>query len=214
MTDDLATKLDQANVDSRERSDKGLFFHSWLSDPLRVAAFRPNGANLAQAMAMNVDVSLPGPIVELGPGTGAITGALVRRGVSPSRLVLIEADPNFCRHLRDRWPEARVLHADAYSVPALLRSLGESPAAIVSGLPLLVRRPIERFEFVLDCLSNAAPDAAFIQFTYFVYSPVPLDVSALHGHGGPMIWRNILPARVWMYHLAARKVDKWLRYAA
>ena len=53
-------------------------------------------------------------MIELGPGTGPITEALVEHGVNPSRLVLVEFNPTFCQLLRQRFPEATVVQADAY----------------------------------------------------------------------------------------------------
>lgn len=185
-------------------SDNALFFRSWLDDPLRAGAFKPSSIDLARAMAARIDPSLPGRIVELGPGTGVVTTSLVARGVDPARLVLIEADAAFCRLLRERWPSARVLHADAYAAPAVIQGLGEPTAAVVAGLPLLVRHPKHRLKLVLDCLRHAAPGAPFVQFTYFVRSPVPAPRPGLRAHGSPMVWRNLWPARVWTYRLAGQ----------
>lgn len=189
-------------------SDNALFFRSWLDDPLRAGAFKPSSTDLACAMAARIDPSLPGPIVELGPGTGAVTASLVTRGVDPARLVLIEADATFCRLLRERWPRALVLHADAYSAPAVIRDLGEPAAAVVAGLPLLVRHPKHRLRLVLDCLRHAAPGAPFVQFTYFVRSPVPAPRPGLRAHGSSMVWRNLWPARVWTYRLAGHHISR------
>ncbi len=58
----------------------------------------------------------PGPVVELGPGTGAITNALIERGVDQKRLVLVEYNPGFCALLRDRYPHAKVVQGDAYTL--------------------------------------------------------------------------------------------------
>ncbi len=182
-------------------SDHVLFFRAWLEEPLRAGAFKPSSPALAQAMAAHVDPSVPGPIVELGPGTGAITVALVARGVDPARLVLIEADPVFCALLKVRWPQALILNADAYSAPAIIRKLGQPAAAVVAGLPLLVKPPRQRLRLVLDSLRQALPGAPFIQFTYFVRSPVPAPRPGLRAHGSAMIWWNLWPARVWSYRL-------------
>ena len=189
----------------RRPSDAALFFRAWLDNPLRAGAFRPSSAGLARAMAARVDPSVPGPVIELGPGTGVVTAALVERGVDPSRLVLIEADPVFCELLRERWPRALVLRTDAYTAPAVMRDLGIPAAAVVAGLPLLVRPPGDRLRLVLDCLRQAAPGAPFIQFTYFVRSPVPAPRPGLRAHGSAMVWRNLWPARVWTYRLADRR---------
>lgn len=187
--------------------DNRLFFRSWMEAPLRAGAFKPSGTDLARAMAAQVDPSMPGPIVELGPGTGAITRALVERGVDPARLILVEADPNFCALLRRRWPMAQVLEMDAWAVPALLRRLDQPAAAVVAGLPLLVRPRHERLRLVANALRAAAPGAPFVQFTYFIRSPVPAPRPGLRAHGSDMIWWNLWPARVWTYRLPRRQPE-------
>src|SRR5262245_23268902 len=118
-------------------SDALHFFRAWMAAPLRTGAQLPSGRELAKAMAAAVDPDAPGVVVKLGSGTGAITAALVERGIAPERLILIEADPQFCELLRRRYPTARVVTGDAYDAPRMLRGLGAGPiAAVVSGLPL------------------------------------------------------------------------------
>ncbi len=88
-----------------------------------MGAVMPSGKLLARTMAQYVDVNSAGPVVELGPGTGAITNALIEHGVDQKRLVLVEYNPGFCALLRDRYPQAKVVQGDAY---ALRDSLWES----------------------------------------------------------------------------------------
>ena len=88
--------------------DEVRFIRSWLEKPLAIGAVTPSGRFLARTMARYVDTRIPGPVIELGPGTGPVTEALVARGVHPSRLVLVEFNPIFCRLLRSRYPEATV----------------------------------------------------------------------------------------------------------
>src|SRR3954465_1022078 len=117
--------------------DEVRFFRSWMEKPLSMGAVAPSGRALARTMAAYVDPKIPGPIVELGPGTGPVTEALVARGIDPARLILVEFDPTFCRLLRARYPPAMVVQGDAYSLRRLLSTLVSQPAAaVVSGLPL------------------------------------------------------------------------------
>ena len=81
-------------------SDAALFFRAWMAAPLRAGAQVPSGRGLAKAMAAAVDPEAPGVVVELGPGTGAITSALIERGIAPERLILIEADPQLKQVVR------------------------------------------------------------------------------------------------------------------
>ncbi len=201
MSVEILSEAAPATVPVGTGRDNLLFLRSWAQDPLRAGAFKPSSPDLARAMASRVDHRIPGPVIELGPGTGAITRALVERGVDPARLVLVESDPVFCSLLRQRWPMARVLQADAYGAPALLRQLDAPAAAIVAGLPLLVRAPSQRLRLVMHCLRHAAANAPFVQFTYMVRSPVPAPRPRLRANGSGMIWRNLWPARVWTYRL-------------
>src|ERR1700684_2345949 len=105
--------------------DEVRFLRSWIERPLSIGAVTPSGKILARTMASYVDPDCSGPVVELGPGTGPVTEALVRAGVAPSRLVLVEFNPSFCRILQARYPEATLVQGDAYSLRRLLeKSLG------------------------------------------------------------------------------------------
>jgi len=189
---------------SKIRSDRAYFVRAWLRSPLRTGAQLPSSSDLARVMADAVDPALPGAIVELGPGTGVVTAALVARGVDPSRLVLVETNPVFCRLLQTRYGEDRVVSHDAYAAPRLLRRLDIGPiAAVVSGLPLLTQPAWRRQRLLLSCLRLGAPDAAFVQFTYFYRSPIPVRPDVIATDVSPMVWRNLWPARVWRYRLAA-----------
>ena len=89
-------------------------------------------------MASYVDPRVPGPVIELGPGTGPVTQALVRRGLAQDRLVLVEYNPEFCKLLKRPFPRATIVQGDAYDIrDSVGEALGEPAAAIVSSLPLV-----------------------------------------------------------------------------
>jgi len=138
--------------------------------------------------------------VELGPGTGPVTEALVQAGVAPSRLVLVEFNSSFCRILRARFPEATLVQGDAYSLRRLLETLLLQPAAaVVSGLPL-VTKPIKmRMRLIRDAFDLMLPGAPFVQFTYSVASPLPRRLGGFSVEASERIWMNLPPARVWVY---------------
>src|ERR1700694_2596657 len=120
--------------------DEVRFIRSWIEKPLSIGAVTPSSRVLARAMAAYVDPNTKGPVIELGPGTGPVTEALVAQGIDPARLVLVEFNPAFCRVLRMRYPRATVLQGDAYGLRRLLgASLSEPAAAVVSGLPLFTK---------------------------------------------------------------------------
>src|SRR5262249_45376962 len=154
---------------------------SWIEKPLSTGAVMPSSKLLARTMARLVDTDTPGPIVELGPGTGPVTEALVARGVDPARLVLVEFNPVFCRLLRSRYPAATVVRGDASRLKHLRGSLLRDPvAAVVSGLPLFTKPLRTRLRLISDAFGLLLPQAPFIQFTYAVVSPIPKTLPGVH----------------------------------
>jgi phosphatidylethanolamine/phosphatidyl-N-methylethanolamine N-methyltransferase len=180
--------------------DEVRFIRSWIERPLSIGAVTPSGKMLARTMARYVDPQSDGPVVELGPGTGPVTEALVEAGVAPERLVLVEFNPSFCRILRARYPQATLVQGDAYGMRRLLETLLLQPAAaVVSGLPL-VTKPIKmRMRLIRDAFDLMLPGAPFVQFTYSVASPLPRRLSGFSVEASGRIWMNLPPARVWVY---------------
>jgi len=180
--------------------DEVRFFRSWMEKPLAIGAVTPSGKALARTMAAYVDPAMPGPIIELGPGTGPVTEALVARGVDPARLVLVEFNPHFCRLLRERYPTATVIQGDAYGLRHLLTTLVQKPAAaVVSGLPLFTKPLHLRLRLLYQAFALMMPGAPFIQFTYAAVSPIPKSHGSVRAQASERIWTNFPPARVWVY---------------
>jgi phosphatidylethanolamine/phosphatidyl-N-methylethanolamine N-methyltransferase len=180
--------------------DEVRFLRSWIEKPLHMGAVMPSGRLLARTMAQYVDGDSDGPVVELGPGTGAITSALIERGVDQKRLVLVEYNPGFCALLRDRYPHARVVQGDAYRLRDSLRDvLGAPASAVVSGLPLVTKPMQTRLRLVRDAFLALAPGAPFVQFTYSVTPPIPKSLPGVSTEASERVWMNLPPARVWVY---------------
>ncbi len=180
--------------------DEVRFLRSWIEKPLHVGAVMPSGRVLARTMAQYVDIKSTGPVVELGPGTGAITSALIERGVDQKRLVLVEYNPGFCALLRDRYPQAAVVQGDAYALrDTLWNVLGAPASAIVSGLPLVTKPMLTRLKLIRDAFVAMAPGAPFVQFTYSVAPPIPKSLPGVSTEASERIWMNLPPARVWVY---------------
>ncbi|MBI2715362.1 MAG: methyltransferase [Rhizobiales bacterium] len=180
--------------------DEMQFIRSWMEKPLSTGAVMPSSKALARTMARYVDPQSSGPVIELGPGTGPVTEALVQHGVDPKRLLLVEFNPDFCRLLRTRYPAATVVQGDAYRLRRLLSALVREPAAaVVSGLPLVTKPLRTRLRLISDAMSLLAPGAPFVQFTYAMVPPIPKALSGIKAEASELIWMNLPPARVWVY---------------
>ncbi len=197
-----------------------LFLRRWLHNPMQVGAIAPSSRRLADAIAGQVPFDSPGWVIELGGGTGVVTDALLRRGLAPGRLVVIERDPLLHRHLVERFPHVHVILGDAAKLGEALRPLGIRPparnqsakgqgsgngagtgrvAAIISGLPLLTfPRPLQD-AIVHAAFAFLATGAPLLQFTYGPMSPIARDRLKLEGRVAKRVIGNLPPASVWIY---------------
>ncbi len=183
--------------------DEAHFFRSLVARPRLTGAVAPSGRALARAMAAAAGEAADGFVIELGPGTGPVTKALIERGIARERLILVEYDSRFCRMLAQRFGPAAVVCGDAYDLQRTLNGFGGQPiAAVVSSLPLLNQPPHRREELIDDAFALMGPDGRFVQFTYGFLSPIPRDGARRYSaHSSAPIWRNLPPARVWTYRL-------------
>lgn len=175
------------------------FLLEWVRNPLRTGAVTSSGRDLARAMADPLDPAQPGLVVELGPGTGAMTQALVDRGFPADRLLLVETSPDFRRLLRRRFPGVGVVDGDAFALKRILAAEGRPKLqGVVSSLPLLTQPPAKRLQLLHDAFDAMEPGRPFVQFTYVLRSPIPL-IEGIEASRSRRIWRNLPPATVWTY---------------
>ena len=178
-------------------ADQLRFLGRLAANPHQVGAIAPSSERLARAMAVEADPVRDGRVLELGPGTGVVTKALIVRGFAPERIVAIEYDQPFALALPERCPGVSVIHGDAF---CLVKTVGgdERFAAIISSLPLLNFPPASRQGLIADALARLAPGAPFIQFSYGLSPPVAASDGACVRLAA-RVWLNLPPARVWVY---------------
>lgn len=183
-------------------SKRGLILGLWLRSPLEIGAVAASGGPLARAMARPVNLNRPGVVVELGGGTGAVTEALIERGVHPERLVIVERHPRLHTLLEQRFSRATVIRGDAADLPALLARRGlHQVNAVVSGLPLLAMSEPQQKAIVGAAFQVLPRGGRFVQFSYGPTCPVPEKLRTALGvrtHILANILWNLPPARVWV----------------
>lgn len=160
-----------ARAPSDTRGDGMRFFKAWLARPLRIAALAPSGSALARLITRELSPGI-GEVLELGPGTGVFTQAILARGIRATALTLIEYEETFAQLLRDRFPDAIVLRMDASALAGDARFRQGNFSAVVSGLPLLSMRPRTVLRILAGSFGALGPGGAFYQFTYGPSCPV------------------------------------------
>jgi phosphatidylethanolamine/phosphatidyl-N-methylethanolamine N-methyltransferase len=190
---------------AKKFDDEIRFFKGWIDGPKTVGSIVPTGAVTARRMASVVDPASGLPVLEVGPGTGVITRAILERGVRADNLIAVEYSADFVCHLRRAFPGVEVIEGDAFDLDrALGARAGQRFDSVVSGVPLLnfpISRRVAYVESLLDRIPYGRP---VVQLTYGPKSPVP------PGHGDytvehfDFVIRNIPPTQLWIYRRTPR----------
>jgi phosphatidylethanolamine/phosphatidyl-N-methylethanolamine N-methyltransferase len=182
-------------------TDATVFFGLWLQKPLRIAAANPSSSRLADALAHCVDLERPGPVLELGAGTGGLTRGLVRAGCRPDRIIAVESEPRLTTVLRREFPGIAVIEGDATRIAEYLAGRAERLCAVVSSLPIKWFSLQAQQAIVIPCLDLLGPGGRFLQITNAFSSPLRMGALGISGKEISRVWLNLLPAQIWSYSL-------------
>lgn len=154
--------------------EHAIVFSRFLRSPRTVGAISASSRALAQSMAAGLDLAAPVNVIELGPGTGALTWAIVDKLGPETRFLAIDIDPEFVREIQKRWPKIACICASAEQVDAHAAERGMTPVDhIISGLPF-ISLPLPMTKKILAGIRNALRSGG--TFTTFQY---------LHGYALP-----------------------------
>jgi len=191
-----------------------LFFRSLLSDPRRVGALVPSSPQLSRLIASRVD-PLQSSVLEVGAGTGAITRALLRRGLRPERLFIIERDPELSGFLKTHFPRVRICCGEAAHTPRILSVAGVGPVdTIVSSLPLRNLPQCDQLEIFRAMMSAMTGKGQIIQFTYGPNCPIPSRRLGLEAECIGRVWMNFPPATVWRFTKRPHFIGRTIHHKA
>jgi phospholipid N-methyltransferase len=206
-------------------AENALFLREYVRHFHTTGAILPSGRYLAAALTRFVRGHSDGPrkILEVGPGTGAVTRRIVCGMGRADSLDLVELNGTFVAQLNRRFqaepefqavaPRARVLHCPIEDLPG-----EEKYDVIVSGLPLNNFSPAEVEHILAVLCGRLSPQGMFSFFEYIAMRPARALVSGrtgrarLRGIGRAMravlerhevrrdaVWLNVPPA--WVHHV-------------
>lgn len=135
----------------------GVFLLNFLRHPLSVGTFAPSSPFLVRRLLRSGDWSRVQSVVEYGPGVGTITLPLLRELGPDARLLAIETNADFCRHLERHIADPRLIvaHRSAEAILSLMQEHSLPPAdVILSGIPFTTLPPPLR-ERILDATVRA-----------------------------------------------------------
>lgn len=180
---------------------KRLFLKQLLTNPRAIGAACPSSSKLAHQIAACVPYHFNGNIIELGPGTGVVTEALIKRKIPSHRIIAVEYSEELIRHLRVKFQDVILIHGDAAKLRELVSShlSDEKVDVIVSSLPLksLPKATVKEIAHEVDSLLSES--GRIIQFTYDLRKSNDSPFPNFHMRHSKIVWRNIPPARVCVY---------------
>ena len=180
----------------------GLFLQELVNRPRQVGAILPSSKKLAVAMARWLPPQRDAYVLELGPGTGVVSEALLERGLREDRLIAIEMSPKMADHLRQRFPRAHIITGDAFQLDILLKQhvpQAENISVVFSSLPLLNFEPHIADDLARKIRALLPPQGKLIQYSYDVGNKQPKAAAHFRHVASDLIWLNLPPARVSVY---------------
>lgn len=176
------------------------FFKGWQNNRKAVGAIIPTSKYTARRMASVIDPASGLPVLELGPGTGVITRAILDRGVRPEDLVSVEYSLDFVQHLVASYPGVDFRHGDAFDLDATLGA-GHNQMfdSVISAVPLLSFPMAKRVQLIEDLLARIPVGRPVMQITYGPLSPVMAIPERIEIAHYDFVVRNIPPAQLWVY---------------
>lgn len=179
------------------------FFKGWIDRPRAVGSIVPTSSFTAHRMASVIDIRSGRPVLELGPGTGVITKAILATGIAPEKLTCVEFSPEFVGHLRANYPGVDLIQGDAFNLDDTLSDKRDTIFdSIISGVPLLNFPVHQRVAYVEDLLGRLPAGRPVVQLTYGPKSPVPPGLGNYTVEHFDFILRNIPPTQLWIYRRA------------
>lgn len=166
--------MDSSDTSQAHPAQFRQFFRSWVQDPLAIGAVAPSGRTLAKLMVKGLGSGAR--VMELGPGTGTVTRAILASGVDERNLFLVERNAAFSRLLRQQFPKATLLHEDATALAEHTRDVAGSFDFVISGLPLVLFSRPQKERLLVQVLELLKPTGAFHQFTYGGRCPIRRSV--------------------------------------
>ncbi len=185
---------------------KTALLRRFLRHPVQVGALCPSSRTLCRAIASGIGIESAVQVVELGPGTGAITREIIRRLPDSGRLLAIELDAALCTCLQKTFPDINIRHDSAVRLGELLEEQQlPKPEVVISGLPWAVFPERLQREILEAVCAHLAPGGCFTTFAYLQGLMLPAGIRFRRLLGeffpevatGRIVWKNLPPALIY-----------------
>jgi len=161
--------LEDTEKQAQRRSVRSIdFFRGFMRSPEQVGSVIPSSRFMERRITNMADLAQAKCVVELGPGTGGTTRAILEAMPADGRLVTIELDPQFSALLEDIGDPRLISHiGSAADLGDILDQYGlPGPDAVISGIPFSTM-PREIANTIIEAISNElAPGGRFLAYQF------------------------------------------------
>ena len=170
------------------------FLKALFNNPRSIGAVIPSSHYLAESMTQCISQSETGLILELGPGTGAITKGILKSGISATQLTVLEISPQFAEQLKKNFPDITVIQGNATQLSKHVEN--KKFDTIISSLPLRSLPKADLEKILQEIPKVLSQQGKFIQFTYAIFGREKFLPENYQLEKTFIEWRNVPPARV------------------
>ena len=178
------------------------FWKVLFTNPRSIGAVIPSSPYLANSMSQCIAKTANSLILELGPGTGAITQGILKSGISPHQLFVLELSPHFAEQLKINFPDITVIEGNATQLSSLVQN--KKFDSIISSLPLRSLPTADREKILTEIPKVLVLPGKFIQFTYALMSREKFYPGSFKLTKSFIEWRNIPPARIDVFTIGGK----------
>jgi len=152
---------------SSQPDPRVVFLQDFFKRPREVASIIPSSRFLERRIVRCAELRDASTVVELGPGTGGTTRALLRAMGPDTRLLVIEINRRFAQVIRDsvRDPRLSVCRGNAARITEILEEHDcGAPEVVLSGIPFSTMPDVTGIELLQAVHDSLAPGGRFVAY--------------------------------------------------
>jgi phospholipid N-methyltransferase len=181
------------------------FLKEYLLKQKTTGAIWPSSSHLAKAMTPAKNLASANDVVELGPGTGAITREIIGKLPGDCTFFAVEINPTFAEVLEKKYPQLRIYRDSAENIKKYLKKNNLKQCdLVISSLPWTYLNPQLQTKIVDTISQSLSPEGKMITYSYLhsaLLSPGKRFKQKLNHNftevKKKIVWKNIPPAIVY-----------------
>jgi len=161
--------LPEANPLIRQPDHPIAFLRGFLERPKEVGSIIPSSRWMERRITRTAEIANAKIVIELGPGTGGTTKALLNAMAPDAYLLAIEINPRFCDLLRETIDDHRLIvhEGSAAAIPeALMKHDLDTPDVILSGIPFSTMPQVLGLSILRSVRKSLKPGGRFVAYQF------------------------------------------------